>query len=65
MKSERIFKVPEVHNMKEVIYNAVKKDFYDIAREPNWRRIVTCGRLQPQKNHKLLISFLNKEKKNG
>ena len=38
-----------------IIYNAVKKDFYDIIREPDLHRIVTCGRLQPQKNHILLI----------
>lgn len=31
MKSERIFKVPEVHNMKEVIYNAVKNYGENIA----------------------------------
>lgn len=31
MKSERIFKVPEVHNMKEVIYNAVKNYSENIA----------------------------------
>ncbi len=31
MKSERIFKVPEVQNMKEVIYNAVKNYSENIA----------------------------------
>ena len=31
MKSKRIFNAPEVHNMKEVIYNAVKKYSENIA----------------------------------
>lgn len=38
-----------------VIYNAVKKDFYECVRTPIPGRIVTCGRLNPQKNHAMLI----------
>lgn len=38
-----------------VIYNAVKEDFFNIERAPIPGEIITCGRLEPQKNHKLLI----------
>lgn len=38
-----------------IIPNAVKKDFYCIERDPVPGQIVTFGRLEKQKNHKLLI----------
>lgn len=39
-----------------VIYNAVKEDFFNIERETTPREIITCGRLEPQKNQKMLIN---------
>lgn len=38
-----------------IIYNAVKKDFFDTARNPVSNLVVTCGRLEKQKNHENLI----------
>lgn len=38
-----------------IIFNAVKEDFFHIERKPIEGEIVTCGRLEAQKNHKLLI----------
>lgn len=38
-----------------IIYNAVKPEFYQINRMPKKNLIVTCGRLEKQKNQKLLI----------
>lgn len=38
-----------------IIFNAVKEEFFHIERKPIKGEIVTCGRLEPQKNHKLLI----------
>lgn len=40
----------------EIIYNAVKEEFYSVERKPIRGEIVTCGRLTEQKNHKLLIN---------
>lgn len=41
-----------------VIWNAVNEDFYKILRSPVKGLVVSCGRLQPQKNHKMLISAI-------
>ena len=38
-----------------IIYNAVKADFFEIQRKPIDGLVVTCGRLEEQKNHKMLI----------
>lgn len=38
-----------------IIYNAVKPEFYAVQRTPVSGEIVTCGRLEAQKNHALLI----------
>lgn len=38
-----------------IIFNAVKEEFFHIERKPVLGEIVTCGRLEAQKNHKLLI----------
>lgn len=38
-----------------IIYNAVKPEFYEVQRAPVPGEIVTCGRLEEQKNHALLI----------
>lgn len=39
-----------------IIYNAVAEDFFKKEHNPIKGRIVTCGRLESQKNHDLLIS---------
>lgn len=42
--------------MKSVIIpNPIDEKFFDVKRVKNPRNIVTVGRLEPQKNHKLLI----------
>lgn len=38
-----------------IIFNAVKEAFFHIERRPVDGEIITCGRLEAQKNHKLLI----------
>lgn len=38
-----------------IICNAVKPEFYEVQRLPVPGEIVTCGRLEEQKNHALLI----------
>lgn len=38
-----------------IIFNAVKEEFFHIERRPVDGEIITCGRLEAQKNHKLLI----------
>lgn len=39
----------------KIILNAVKDDFFAFTRTPNRFEVVSCGRLQPQKNHAMLI----------
>lgn len=47
-----------------VIFNPVGDSFYHIERKPMQGRIVTCGRLVVQKNHKMLIeAFYEVQKK--
>ena len=43
-----------------IIYNAVKEEFYQIHRRPINEEIVTCGRLEEQKNHTMLIEAFSK-----
>ena len=43
-----------------IIYNSVKEDFYHVQRKPHKREIVSCGRLEKQKNHALLIQAFAK-----
>lgn len=38
-----------------IIFNAVQPQFYQVKRRPKEQLIVACGRLEPQKNHKMLI----------
>lgn len=52
---------PEKLQKKSVIiYNAVKPEFYEVQREPVPGEIVTCGRLEEQKNHALLIEAFSR-----
>ncbi len=45
----------KLQHKSRIIYNSVKKEFYQINRTPILGEIVTCGRLVEQKNHLLLI----------
>lgn len=40
----------------KIIYNAVKDEFFNTERDVEKNTIVTCGRLEEQKNHKMLIN---------
>ena len=49
-----------LQNKSRVIPNAVKPVFFEVDPQPVPGRVITCGRLHPQKNHKLLIdAFLD------
>ena len=45
----------KLQDKSKIIFNAVKEDFFEINRHVVKNTIVTCGRLEEQKNHKLLI----------
>lgn len=38
-----------------IIFNPINESFYQVERRPVKGKIVTCGRLSPEKNHKILI----------
>lgn len=46
----------KLQDKSKIIFNAVKEDFFEINRQVVKNTIVTCGRLEKQKNHKLLIN---------
>lgn len=48
----------KLQNKSTVIVNPVGENFYNIERNVNPFEVVTCGRLQPQKNHKILIDAI-------
>lgn len=50
----------KLQSKSRIIYNSVKEDFYHIERKPCKGEIVTCGRLEKQKNHALLIQAFAK-----
>lgn len=45
----------KLQNKSTIIFNAVKREFFEAKRNPVGGLVVTCGRLEVQKNHKLLI----------
>lgn len=45
----------KLQNKSTIIFNAVKREFFEAKRNPVGGLVVTCGRLEEQKNHKLLI----------
>ena len=54
----------KLQNKSTIIFNAVKREFFEAKRKPVNGLIVTCGRLEEQKNHILLIkAFFNVVKK--
>lgn len=50
----------DLQNRSVIIPNAVKEEFFVTQRTPIKHRIVNCGRLSAQKNHKLLIEAFAK-----
>ena len=44
----------------KIIFNPVDNKFYDIKPSENKKNIITVGRLEPQKNHKLLSDSFEK-----
>lgn len=46
----------KLQNKSKIIYNAVKEDFFKVERHVVKNTVVTCGRLEEQKNHRLLIN---------
>lgn len=52
----RLWFPKKLQNKSMIIYNAVKKEFFLQDRQPVENLIVTCGRLEIQKNHKNLIN---------
>lgn len=55
----------KLQNKSTIIFNAVKREFFEAKRKPVNGLIITCGRLEEQKNHILLIkAFFNVVKKN-
>ncbi len=49
----------KLQKKSRVIFNAVKNDFYNVNRKPKDNLIINCGRLQEQKNQKLLIDAVS------
>ena len=45
----------KLQDKSRVIPNAVKPDFFQVVPQPVPGRVITCGRLSSQKNHRLLI----------
>ncbi|WP_311516627.1 glycosyltransferase family 4 protein [uncultured Anaerococcus sp.] len=45
----------KLQRKSKIIYNTVKDDFFNIQRNVEENTVVTCGRLEEQKNHKMLI----------
>lgn len=45
----------KLQKKSRIICNAVREEFYEVNYKPVSDRIVTCGRLEEAKNHKLLI----------
>ena len=45
----------KLQNKSTIIFNAVKREFFEAKRNPVGGLVVTCGRLEVQKNHQLLI----------
>lgn len=41
-----------------IVFNPIGEEFFKVKYTPEPLRIVSCGRLQPQKNHKLLLDAM-------
>ncbi len=51
--------ISSIRNKSTIIYNPVAEKFFDTTWE-NGNKIITCGRLEEQKNHILLLSAFKK-----
>lgn len=49
-----------IRKKSTIIFNPVSENFYCITPSKNKKNIITVGRLEPQKNHKLLIDSFEK-----
>lgn len=56
--SEYFFKI--IRSRSRIIFNPVDEKFYSISREADAKNIVTVGRLEKQKNHRLLIDAFSR-----
>lgn len=45
----------KLQSKSTIIVNAVKDEFYDVKRNPQKHLMISCGRLEKQKNYPLLI----------
>lgn len=54
-KDARAWFPKSLQKKSAIIHNAVKPEFYGVQRTPVPGEIVTCGRLEAQKNHAMLI----------
>lgn len=54
----------KLQNKSIVIPNGIKTAFFEAEYEPNEKIILTCGRLEPQKNQSLLVSAVKSIVKN-
>lgn len=45
----------KLQKKSRIIMNAVKQEFFSLERQPQVNQVLTCGRLDAQKNHLMLI----------
>ena len=53
----------KLQSKSTIIVNAVKDEFYDVKRNPQKHLMISCGRLEKQKNYPLLIDAFGEVKK--
>lgn len=66
MADAAVFQTPDakswfnksIQRRSKIIYNPVRDEFYDKELQPTPNRIITCGRYEPQKNHRMLIEAM-------
>ena len=64
---DMLYKASPMNNLKELkelLFNDLRID-ENVFKSLNYDKLIDLSKLYKKKNHKLLISFLNKEKKNG
>lgn len=54
----------KLQRKSKIIYNAVKDEFFNVEKNIEKNTVVTCGRLEEQKNHKMLINGFEMVSKN-
>lgn len=66
MADAAVFQTPDakkwfnksIQQRSKIIYNPVRDEFYDNEHNPIENRVITCGRLDRQKNHHMLIDAM-------